>query len=160
MNEAGLWGFLQMFSFSGSFRLVFAMVFFFVAAVSVSGCATLGGNKDDAEALMNAADKFNKDLRWEEYKAASHWVAPATKMAFWNCVDKVQGQMRIMEYDIRDAYLEDKRSGVVIVRYRLYFKNNPQLQVKTLRQEWVFSDKERSWTVDGTVLEKIVQGPY
>lgn len=149
-----------MFSFSGSFRLAFAMVFFFLAAVSVPGCATLGGNKDDAEALMNAADKFNKDLRWEEYKAASLWVAPATKMAFWNCVDKVQGQMRIMEYDIRDAYLEDKRSGVVIVRYRLYFKNNPQLQVKTLRQEWVFSDKERSWTVDGTVLEKIVQGPF
>ena len=46
-----------------------------------ASCTLLGGQKDDEQGLLLAADRFNKDLRWEDYKSASSWIAPAAKEA-------------------------------------------------------------------------------
>jgi hypothetical protein len=120
-------------------------------------CGLWGGQKSGEEGLLAAADHFNTDVRWEDYKAASACIAPSGKEEFWNQVERLQGRVRIMDYQVVDVGLKDDgESGTVTLRYRFFHKNNPQIQTKTLRQQWLFSKKDRTWQVVEYDLQKLM----
>lgn len=125
-------------------------------ALALSACGALSKGNHDLEALTKAAQTFNKGFRWEEYAAAAAWVAPSAKVDFWEHADRMQGHVRVMDTEIRDVYLKDNpHEGMVIVRCRVFYKNNPQVQVKTLHQKWRFSPKEKTWQVVDPDIAKL-----
>jgi len=120
-------------------------------------CSLWGGQKSNEEGLLAAADLFNTDVRWEDYKAAAACIAPSDKAKFWNQVDRLQGRVRIMDYQVVDVELrDDGESGTVTLRYRFFYKNNPQIQTITLRQQWIFSGKDRAWQVVENDLQRMM----
>jgi hypothetical protein len=116
-----------------------------VAGIS-SSCAPLGGQKENEKGLLLAVDRFSKDIRWEDYKSASSWIAPEAKDQFWDQADRLHEGVRIVDYQVVDVLL-DGISGKVTLRYRFYQKQNPQIQTRTLHQQWLFSDKNGVWQV-------------
>ncbi len=120
-------------------------------------CGLWGGQKSNEEGLLAAVDHFNTDVRWEDFKTAAACIAPSGKEEFWNQVDRLQGRVRIMDFQVVDASLRDNgESGTVILRYRYYHKNNPQIQTKTLHQRWLFSKQDRAWQVVDHDLQKLI----
>ena len=108
--------------------------------------------------MLGAADRFNTDLKWQDYKSAASRMAPSERESFWGKVDQLQGRIRIMDYQVVDVNLKGKEgSGTVILRYRFFSTSNPQLQTKTLHQKWVFSERGEGWQVVENDLEKIMQ---
>lgn len=120
-------------------------------------CALFGGAKHDEEALRLAADRFSTGLRWEDYKSASAYIAPDAKEGFWEQADRLQGRVRIMEFQVVDVgIIGNGSSGNVTLRYRFFHKRNPQLQTTMLNQQWLFSDRDRVWQVVRSDLEKLM----
>ena len=111
-----------------------------------SSCTMFGGQKSDDQGLLLAAESFNQALRWEDYKSALAWIAPAARGEFMDQVDRLQDRVRIMGYQVMDAGISGL-SGNVTLRYRFYQKQNPQLQTRTLHQQWLFSEQDRAWQV-------------
>jgi hypothetical protein len=115
----------------------------------------LGGQKDNEKGLLLAVERFSKDLRWEDYKSASAWIAPSAKEEFWGQADRLHEGVRIVDYQIVDAGL-DGFSGKVTLRYRFYQKQNPQIQNRTLHQQWLYSEKDEAWQVVRHDLQKLM----
>ncbi len=134
--------------------LLFPCLVCLVAGLSAS-CTLLGGQRGDDQGLRLAAERFNKDLRWEDYRSALSWIAPAAKEAFMDQADRLQGRVRIMEYQVMDVS-SDGLSGNVILRYRFYQKQDPQLQTRTLHQQWFFSEQDHVWQVVKDDLQKLM----
>ncbi len=135
---------------------VSALLLWLLAGI-VCSCGPLASDKNDEEALLLAADRFNRDLRWEDYKAAATRTAPSKRDDFWDQVDRMQGQVRIMEYQVVDVAMNrDEGSGTVTLRYRYFLKRRPQLQTAMVHQKWVFSEKEYVWQVVKNDLEKLI----
>lgn len=123
----------------------------------VVACGPLSSDKNDEQALLAAADRFNRDLRWEDYKAAATRTAPSKRDNFWDQVDRMQGQVRIMDHQVVDVAMNrEEGSGTVTLRYRFFLKRRPQLQTAMVHQKWVFSEKEHVWQVMGNDLEKLI----
>jgi hypothetical protein len=123
----------------------------------LTSCNMFGGQKDNQEGLLLAAERFNKDMRWEDYKSAATSIAPSAKEGFWNQVDRLQGRIRIIDYQVVDVFIEDGGgSGTVVLRYRYFPKNNPQPQTRTLHQQWLFSKKTATWEVERDDLQKLL----
>jgi hypothetical protein len=123
----------------------------------LSSCALLGGQSGDRKGLLEAAERFNKDLRWEDFRSAAAWISPSVKEAFWEEADRLQGRVRIMEFQVAEVDLLDNgHSGTVILRCRFYHKRSPLLQITTLRQQWVFSEKDYAWQVVNSDLQKLM----
>lgn len=125
-----------------------------VAGLSFS-CAGLGGQGDNEKALNKAVDRFNRDLRWEDYKAASTWIAPSAQKAFWDLADRMHESVRIIDYQLVDVGVNEL-SGNATLRYRYYQKQNPRIQTGTLHQRWLFSEKDRVWHVEQHDLQKLM----
>jgi len=123
----------------------------------LSSCSMFGGEKDNQEGLLLSVDRFNKDLRWEDYKSAATSIAPSAKKEFWDQVDWLQGRVRIIDYQVVEVDMGDGGgSGTVALRYRFFPKNNPQPQTRTLHQQWVFSKKTGAWEVVRHDLQKLM----
>lgn len=139
---------------SGARRFGLLLCFF---AGILSSCGLLTTQKGNEQALRLAADRFNTSLRWEDYKAAATRIAPSRREDFWNQVERLRGQVRIMEYQVMDVSLnETDRSGTVTLRYRFFHKRNPQLQTTTVRQKWEFSEREHVWQVVRNDMEQLM----
>jgi len=120
-------------------------------------CSMLSSQKGNEQALRVAADRFNTSLRWEDYKAAATRTAPSRREDFWNQVERLRGQVRIMDYEVMDVSLNDTdRSVTVTLRYRFFHKRNPQLQTTTVRQKWEFSEREHVWQVVRNDMEQLM----
>jgi hypothetical protein len=143
----------------GSIRWIRWMFFFpcWVCLVVglVSSCTLLGGQRGDQKGLLAAAERFNQDLRWEDYKSALTWVAPTAKEEFMDQAERLQGRVRIMGYQVMDAGLNGLY-GNVTLRYRFYQKQNPQLQTMTLHQQWLFSESDSAWQAMRWDLQKLL----
>ena len=123
----------------------------------LSSCTLFGGQSSDDKGLLVVAERFNKDLRWEDYSSAAVCIAPAAKEEFWDEVDRLQRLVRIMDFQVVDVAIADGgRSGSVTLRFRFYYKRSPQLQTKTLRQQWLFSEKDRAWQIVSDDLQKLM----
>lgn len=133
-----------------------ALILWLLAGILCS-CSLLSTQKGDEEALRLAADRFNTNLRWEDYKAAATRMAPSKREDFWNQADRLQGQVRIMDYQVVDVSMNDADgSGAVTLRYRFFHKRNPQLQTTMVHQKWVFSDREHVWQVVKNDMEQLM----
>jgi hypothetical protein len=122
-----------------------------------NSCSLFGGQKDNQKGLLDAADRFNKSVRWEDYKSAANWIGPSAKEEFWDQVDRLQGRIRVIDYQVVDAIMEDRGgSGTVVLRYRFFPKNNPQPQIRTLHQQWIFSKEAGGWQILRDDLQKLM----
>ena len=123
----------------------------------LGSCGLFGGRKDNQQGLLEAADRFNKSVRWEDYRSAAGWIAPSGKEEFWDQVDRLQGRIRIIDYQVVDATVEDGgASGTVLLRYRFFPKNNPQPQIRTLHQHWLFSREAGGWQIGRHDLQRLM----
>ncbi len=123
----------------------------------LSSCNLLGGQRNNEEGLRLAAERFNRDIRWGEFKSASTWVAPTVKDAFWDQADRMQDRVRVLDYQVVDVSPVDKEgSGTVAMRYRFYQKSNPHPQTKILQQKWLYSKQDGKWQVVGYDLQKLI----
>lgn len=143
----------------GFARLKFCVVLFrclvCLAAGLSTSCAALNGQGDSEKGLVKAVERFNKDLRWEDYRAASTWIAPSAQKSFWDLADRMHGTVRIIDYQLVNASVNEL-SGNATLRYRFYQKQNPRIQTRTLQQRWVFSEKDRVWQVEVHDLQQIM----
>jgi hypothetical protein len=135
------------------------MVFFpcwvcLIAGFSAS-CTMFDAQKSNDQALFLAVDRFNQNLRWEDYKSALTWIAPAAKGEFMDQIESLQGRVRIMGYQVMDVGTSGL-SGNVTLLYRFYQKRNPQIQTRTLHQQWLFSEKDRVWQVVRNDLQQLM----
>jgi hypothetical protein len=139
-----------------TFRFFFPLLLCLLPGFLTS-CNLFGGQKDNQEGLLQAAERFNKDVRWEDYKSAATWIAPSGKEDFWDQIDRLQGRIRIIDYQVVDAALEDGgASGTVALRYRFFPKNNPQPQTKTLHQKWLYSREAGAWQIERHDLQRLI----
>lgn len=123
----------------------------------LSSCSLWNTQKSDEGALRQAVDRFNANLRWEDYKAAAARMVPSGRENFWEQVEWLQGQVRIMDYQVVDVRMNGAEgSGTVTLRYRFFHKRNPQVQTTMLHQKWIYSEKDGSWQVVKNDLEKLV----
>jgi hypothetical protein len=120
-----------------------------------SSCAVLNAQKDNEQGLHLAVDRFNRDLRWEDYKSASVWIAPSAQKAFWDLADRLHETVRIVDYQVVDEGVNEL-SGNATLRFRFYHKQNPRIQTKTLHQLWLFSAKDGVWQVERHDLQKLM----
>lgn len=124
--------------------------FFLICALlcSFSSCSSMGGQKKGEEGLATAIDRFNSLVRWEDYKSAAVFLNPPLKETFWQEMDLLQRFVRILDFQIRDVSMgSDMTSGNVTLRFRYYCTDDPNVQTKTVQQNWRFLEKEKSWQV-------------
>jgi hypothetical protein len=126
-----------------------------LAAGFFSSCATLRGQNEDEKGLVLAVERFSKDIRWGDYRSAVAWIAPSAKEEFWDLADRLREAVRIIDYQIVDVGVNGF-SGKAMLRYRFYQKQNPQLQTRTLHQQWLFSEQDRAWQVVRNDLQKLM----
>ncbi|MCK8604014.1 hypothetical protein [Desulfoferrobacter suflitae] len=122
----------------------------------VAGCAALNKNKNNVKELASAIEAFNTALRWGDFKQAAVFVAPAYQEKFWRQSDKLEGRMRLTEYDIRHINWQSTAHSVpVIIRYRYYFTNDPNLKTETVTQIWSYSEKMQNWLITQSGLDPL-----
>jgi hypothetical protein len=114
-----------------------------------------GGQRSDDKGLLLAADRFSREVRWEDYKSALAWIAPEAREEFMEQADRLQGCVRIMEYQIMEVRINGL-FGNVTLRYRFYQKQNPQPQTRTLHQQWLYSERDRAWQVVTNGLQNLM----
>lgn len=120
-------------------------------------CSTFSEKKNDESHLAQNIEAFNSALRWEEYKIAAAMLPPHLLDEFWRQADAVQGHMRIMDFEIRNILLEQGGFyGTAMLRFRYYYRNDPQVRTKTLRQQWRFLEKEKKWQVVQFNLDELM----
>jgi hypothetical protein len=143
----------------GSIRWQYRMFLFpwlvCLVAGLFSSCGVLDTRKDNEKGLLLAVDRFTKDLRWEDYKSASVWIAPSAQKAFWDLADRLHEQVRIVDYQLVDVGVNEI-SGNATLRFRFYQKQNPRIQTVTLHQQWLFSETDRVWQVERNDLQKLM----
>jgi hypothetical protein len=111
-------------------------------------CATLRGDKNDAENLLACVEVFNSNLKWQDYKEASVFLPPAMQESFWKETDDLQGKVRMMDYQIRNIAMEkDGQAATVLLRYRFFYTNDPYVQTKMVRQQWRYLEPEKAWQI-------------
>jgi hypothetical protein len=131
----------------------FPWLIYLVAGFS-SSCAMLDSRKENETGLQQAAEGFNKDLRWEDYRSAMARIAPSAREVFWGVADRMHEGVRIVDFQVIDVVV-DGSSGNVTLRFRFYQKQNPQIQTRTLHQQWLFSEKDRGWQLVKDDLQKL-----
>ena len=109
-------------------------------------CSTFGDKKNDDKSLVEHIEAFNSALRWEDFKIAASVIPPQSQEEFWRLADKMQGRVRIMDFQIRNVSMEPgSQSWTAILRFRYYYTDDPHVRTKTLRQRWRFLEKEEVW---------------
>jgi len=122
-------------------------------------CAGIMGHKNSEDGLLAAAESFNTSMRWEDYKKASEWIAPSLQDKFWTECDVLEGHVRFMECQVRNVSVQDgSSSGLAFIRYRFYYPDNPNVQTKTVRQRWAFSQDDKAWHLVAHGLQELLPG--
>ncbi len=112
----------------------------------VLSCSSLRGGSKNSEGLLAAAQDLNNAIRWQDYKTASVIVAPTLQDDFWDLADELHKSVRIMDFETRNSSVDESgQSGVVVLHYRLYYTNSPQVYTKTIHQRYCYSSKDQGW---------------
>lgn len=146
-----------MFRIPASYKVLLVVFLSLLALCSLSACASIQGGKADPKLLGETVDKFLSAIRWEEYKAASEFLAPSQRAQFWEDMDLFQRRVRVMDFKVRDVITHEKSPfGQVVILCRFYHTNDPQLLTKTLHQEWRFLEQGKMWQVTRHDLETLI----
>lgn len=139
---------MNRFSLYKNRKTSFNMSLIFILLLFSVSCATINKPKNDEKSLLIAVQGFLKAMKWEEYKIASVWVAPSAKEDFWKNIDRFQGKLHLLDYEIRDIGFQNPNpTKTVLLRCRYYSTSDPELRTKTLHQKWVFSVSPEGWQV-------------
>ncbi|HOV87568.1 MAG TPA: hypothetical protein PLM79_14495 [Syntrophobacteraceae bacterium] len=141
------------------FRKASLFVFFALAVMIPLSCSSVSKQKGEQEDLQEIADAFNSAVRWSDFKTACGFVLPPRKQAFWDQMDEMSNTVRIMDFQIREVSVPQKKNrGTVILRYRYYHMDSPNMRTKNLQQHWIFSEQEKSWFVAEHNLQSLMEG--
>lgn len=140
------------------YSTLFTVCLYGLIASALISCASFGkGQKNNNENLVKSVEAFNNAVRWEEYKAAAAFLSPLERDEFWDLSDRIQKNIRIMDFQVRDITLaDDKLSGKAVIRYRYYSPSDPYVQSKTVHQKLRFDAKEKAWHITRHDLDLLV----
>ncbi|MDY0041879.1 MAG: hypothetical protein RBS57_16320 [Desulforhabdus sp.] len=128
-----------------------------VIVLCFSSCSTFGDKQKSLKDLKTAVEGFNTALRWGDYKTASVFVAPSLQEQFWQQADIMENRIRVTDYDIRNVSMPATgESFPVIIRFHYYITNDPHLQTRTVRQQWLYSEGSESWTTTQSGLDALL----
>lgn len=123
-------------------------------------CSTWGKPKNDKAGLYESVKTFNDAIRWEDYRVASTFMPPSAKDTYWEQVDELQKNVRIMEFEVREITVEpEKLRGEAYVRCQYFHTNNPKLLTRNLKQSWRYSEEDKAWSVEYHDLDQILSKP-
>ncbi len=150
---------------AGSLNLtLFPMLLFLLSSISCTpmliGQAAIQGAKVGAFAVASASAKdhetdlegslkaFNTAFRFEDYAKASVFVSPDEKDKFWSEVDRFNGKIRIVEYELRDLQPDEKKNHATAIMYFQYWRTeSPILKTVSTTQKWQYSEKDKAWKI-------------
>ena len=137
----------------------FAFVSIFFLSLLVVSCGSTGGGQEKMEkGLKESVDAFNFDLRWEEYTAAAAFLPTNRKADFWCLVDTFKGNLRIVDYEIREVELrKGSLRGTAVISYQYYLSASPTLEKATLTQKWYYTEQDKTWKVERSGFDAIAK---
>ncbi len=156
----------------------FAMLLFLLSAVScapmlmgqaacdVAQTGTLlvadaASPKDPDKNLKDSMRAFNDAFRVGDYAQARVFVSPDKKEKFWSEVDRVQGKIRIAEYELRDLQLDEKKNhAAAILHFQYWRTESPSLKAVSFTQKWQYSEKDKTWRVSDSGFEAFPSNSY
>ncbi len=108
--------------------------------------------------LKESVDRFNEDIRWQDYEQAQAFVPKAQRERYWAEADRLKHDIRLTEYEVRDvSFSEDERYAAVILHYQYWSLESPILRSVTLTQTWSFDEKKKAWEVEKTGFKAIAE---
>ncbi len=123
-------------------------------------CATLGKPKNDEAGLIQSVQAFHNALKWEDYKLASTWFHHSQRENFWNLADELNENVRVMDFSLRDVWVEQQSlTGVAHIRCQYFHTRDPRLMSKTLTQRWKYIPDQQAWIVEHSNLEALLTAP-
>jgi hypothetical protein len=98
--------------------------------------------------LRLAIDQFHNAVRWEAYDRALIFVSPSLVDDFSRLTDRLEGKVRVTEFDVRRPRFDPQtKCGWITVHFKLYRYNSPQLETKTVREQWCLANKGDLWQI-------------
>jgi len=115
--------------------------------VFLSACSSMNKQKDSEENLMKVVERYNSDLRWSNYKEASFWVEPSLQESFWSQADRLEGRLRITDFEIRPPIMwnSEKNAAEVTIIYHFYRTNDPRIETGISHQSWRYLPEQKAW---------------
>lgn len=119
----------------GGSRSLGAIVCACVLAVSVSGCSISQANK--SMALRESATEFSNSLRWSNFERAAAFVPEESRAEFIRKKRAAQGQVQILEYEIRTVdYVAGADRARIVIAAVWTRTADPVSHAEILEQEW------------------------
>ncbi len=104
--------------------------------------------------LKSSVITFNEALRSEDYAKAAVFVTPDRKEKFWSEVERVQGKIRIAEYELREIQADEKKSHATAnLNFQYWRPESPSVKTVSFTQKWQYFEKEKTWKVSDSGFE-------
>lgn len=130
-------------------------------ALVVATMAASASSEDHDKNLKDSVEAFNGAFRSEDYKQASVFVSPDKKEKFWSEVDRFQGKIRIADYELRDMQLDEKKKSATAIFCSQYWRaESPTLKTVSFKQNWQYSEKDKTWRVSDSGFEAFPSNSY
>ncbi|MFO7766158.1 MAG: hypothetical protein R6V33_06980 [Pelovirga sp.] len=112
----------------------FALLFFAVACLLLSGCAALPGG--ETAKLPQIAERFTEAMRWKDWYGAAKFVETQQRSAFFEQF-KEDPDLHVVESMIQGVQTE-RADGIVEVIYLLEYYRLPSSRIDRWiwKQEW------------------------
>ncbi|MGO9019741.1 MAG: hypothetical protein ACLQVJ_15475 [Syntrophobacteraceae bacterium] len=125
---------------------------------TAAASASAEGHDDNLKSSVKA---FNEAFRFEDYSQASVFVSPDKKEKFWTEVDRFQGKIRIIDYELRDMQLDEKKNHATVILCIQYWRpESPILKTVSFTQKWQYSEKDKTWRVSDSGFEAFPSNSY
>jgi len=119
---------------------------------------TFTHRKLNADEYRRAVESFNDAIRWRDYNGGAAFVAPQQLDAYWKLADALNEYIRVSDYQVqRIDFNQAARSGMVVLRYRYYYPQDPKLRTKDSHQKWVYDEEAKNWWVVQSGLQTLME---
>jgi len=121
----------------------------------VVGCASLQGQKANAEDLQATVEAFNSSVRWGDFRTASAMIPDRDQDKFWEDAETFKQNTRIANLEIRTVKIEglNGRAHIAFTYYRL---SDPSFRSLVLHQTWRFDPDRHAWLVEDSQLHRLL----
>ncbi len=127
----------------------------------IATAAAAASTEEHDKNLKESVRAFNEAFKFEDYAQASAFVIPDKKEKFWSEVDRFQGKIRLVEYELRDMQLDEKKNHATAILYFQYWRpESPILKTVSFTQKWQYSEKEKTWRVSDSGFEAFPSNSY
>ncbi len=106
-----------------------------VTVASLSGCSISQANKSTA--LRESATEFSNSLRWSNFERAAAFVPEESRAEFIRKKRAAQGQVQILEYEIRTVdYVQGADRARIVIAAVWTRTADPVSHAEILEQDW------------------------